>query len=187
MSGLAFGAINAFVDTLVAYGTLGASLGVVQAIVLRTYVRRPVVWLIRTFVGVLVAWVVGALGAAVLFYPLLTAARLIWLVPGLPPAPDWLQALLLAVSGACIGGAVVGMLQSARSVGTRHQAVLWMFASAIGALGFWIAVMGVEIPTDSILSPNQVARLTAGTLGGLAYALITAPALPQLIAQPHER
>jgi len=76
---------------------------------------------------------------------------------------------------------VVGLSQVS-VLGARRQARRnWVIISAIGALGFWVGVLGLRLPSDGVQHPDQLVELASGLLGGGVYGLVTGPLLAHLV------
>jgi hypothetical protein len=188
VGGLAYGAL-ATLNAPLADLALGALLGVPQAVALWRDVRAPALWPLVTCLAMLVAWATGFISVIVVAAfsePVLRSSPSAWAI---------LFGSLAYGGGTLLGGAVVGLAQacllSAATAGRR----LWLVRTALGALAFWICVLGAfAIFAGGWTGTNAVFGLwhegatlllfvLGGTLGGVAYGVITAPVLGRLLAQ----
>lgn len=182
--GLVFGVL-ACLNAPLALLSLGVWFGIPQSVVLRHCLRDTWLWAVATTIGMLAAWVVG-------FVAVLTIAALVeasqqtilalQTLAGVVDVTAWVFAFVLA-------GAVVGFAQSMLMPDNWRRRLRWIFSTSLGAVAFWgvllsaLVVFGGGWTETNVLiggTPQVSPRplfIGGGTLGGLAYGLITSTAL----------
>jgi hypothetical protein len=175
--GLLFELLSSF-NLALAVLLLGGCLGLPQSIALQSRLPRAWGWIVVTTIGVLGAWLVGAL-VAILLLALFGLAT--WLVQPLGQAL-LAGAIVLLVVVTFVGGSVTGLLQSSLVMESDAAIARWMPVSGFGAVAFWTVLIGLHLPFGGLADTiSPLVHLGSGVAGGAAYGLTTAPALHGLL------